>query len=73
MLTDKARQALKNLLPDLQAFWRSDGCKMDDATLALHVEKRFGPRLMTEVCDVLGVYEMACWYIAILAMREKPT
>ena len=70
-ITDEAKRWMGDLLPPIREFYVKLGRRnITDAELALEIEKRFGDRILHEVCIPHGIYMGACLLIAVQAVRE---
>lgn len=64
------RALLSKLGPELRAFGAKHKRLSDDA-LALEIEKRFGERIMREVCVPNGLNDGECLYLATQVARGE--
>jgi hypothetical protein len=70
-LTDGAKRRMSDLIPPNKGFYGKLGHRnITDAELALEIERRFGDRILNEVCIPHGLYMGACLLIAIQAVKE---
>jgi hypothetical protein len=70
-VTDEAKRWMSELMPPIREFYAKLGRRnITDAELAMEIERRFGDRILHEVCLPHGLYMGACLLIAIQAVRE---
>ena len=69
-ITDEARKWMSSLAVELRAFYRTLGRTLSDRDLAIEIERRFGERLVKEVCIPRGIFEAACLVIAVHVAKE---
>lgn len=65
--------ALESLAPELKAFYENGAYKLNEAQEAAEIERKFGARLMKEVCIPLGVLHGACIVGAMVYGRSLAT
>ncbi len=72
-VTDDAKRWMTPLMPAIRDFYAKLGRRnITDAELALEIERRFGDRILHEVCIPHGLYMGACLLIAVQALKEPP-
>lgn len=71
-VTETARNWMASLTVDLHDFYRETGRYMKDTDLAEAIERRFGERLLHEVCLPRHIYMGACLILAMEIAREAP-
>ncbi len=70
-VTDEAKRWMSDLIPPIRDFYAKLGRRnITDAELAMEIERRFGDRILNEVCIPHGLYMGACLLIAIQAIKE---
>jgi hypothetical protein len=70
-VTDEAKRWMSDLIPPIRDFYAKLGRRnITDAELAMEIERRFGDRILNEVCIPHGLYMGACLLIAIQAVKE---
>lgn len=67
--TDEARTWFNGLKADLRKFYREVGRSLTERQLFVEVERRFGDRLLHEVCIPHGMIAGACIWAAIDVAR----
>lgn len=65
----EARSWFDGLKPALREFYRTAGKTLSDRNLFIEVERRFGDRLLHEVCIPHGMIAGACIWAAIDVAR----
>lgn len=60
----------QSLLPDMLKFYRAGAYKLPDPELMIAIDKEFGSRLTTEVCEPLGFFQGACVFIGAVLLRQ---
>jgi len=69
-VTDEAKRWMSDLIPPIRDFYAKSGRRnITDAELAMEIERRFGDRILNEVCIPHGLYMGACLLIAIQAIK----
>jgi len=69
-VTDEAKRWMSDLIPPIRDFYAKLGRRnITDAELAMEIERRFGDRILNEVCIPHGLYMGACLLIAIQAIK----
>ena len=70
-VTDEAKRWMSELMPPIREFYAKLGRRnITDAELAMEIERRFGDRILHEVCLPHGLFMGSCLLIAIQALRE---
>jgi hypothetical protein len=69
-VNDVAKSWMKDFKTDLQALYRSLGPAISDADLALEIERKFGERIVREVCIPQGLHSGECLVVAIAVAKE---
>jgi hypothetical protein len=70
-VTYEAKRWMGDLIPPIREFYSKLGRRnITDAELAMEIERRFGDRILNEVCIPHGLYMGACLLIAIQAVKE---
>ncbi len=69
-VTDEAKRWMSDLIAPIRNFYAKLGRRnITDAELAMEIERRFGDRILNEVCIPHGLYMGACLLIAIQAIK----
>jgi hypothetical protein len=69
-VTNEAKQWMAPLIGPIREFYATLGRRnMSDEELALEIERRFGDRILHEVCIPHGLYMGACLLIALQALK----
>lgn len=71
-VTPEAKAWFETLRAELQAFYAKLGRKLTAHEMALEIERRFGDRMLKEVCIPQGLYEGVCLLIAMEVAKEAP-
>ena len=72
-VNDEAKKWMSDLIPPIRDFYAKLGRRnITDAELAMEIERRFGDRILHEVCIPRGLYMGACLLIAVQAAKEVP-
>jgi hypothetical protein len=72
-VTDEAKRWMGDLIPSIREFYAKLGrSNITDAELALEIERRFGDRILNEVCIPHGLFMGSCLLIALQAVKEPP-
>jgi hypothetical protein len=67
-ITDETKRWMSDLIPPIKEFYvKLARREITDAELVLEIERRFGERILNEVCIPHGLYMGACLLIAIQA------
>jgi len=70
-VTDEAKRWMSDLIPPIRDFYAKLGRRnITDVELAMEIERRFGDRILNEVCIPHGLYMGACLLIAMQAVKE---
>ena len=70
-VTDEAKRWMSDLLPPIREFYATLGRRnITDEELAMEIERRFGDRILHEVCIPHGLFMGACLLIAIQAVKD---
>ncbi len=70
LITQQARDCYKTIAVDLKDFYRKVGVHMTPNELFLEMQRRFGDRLLREVCIPMELISNACIVIAIEIAKE---
>jgi len=73
VVNDEARQWVEPIVAPMRAFYAKIGRKMTDSELALEIERRYGERILTEICIPRGISAGACLLIALQAVKGEAT
>lgn len=69
-LSDQANRTIAPLVPELKSFYRAiNGENLGLVQLAIEIEKQFGRRLSSEVCQHIHISDGACLVLAIGQLR----
>ena len=66
----EAKSWLKGLATELRTFYRRLGRTLTERDLLLEIERRYGARILREVCIPHGLFEGACLLIAAAVACE---
>jgi hypothetical protein len=70
-VTDEAKRWMRDLISPIRDFYATLGRRnITDAELALEIERRFGDRILNEVCIPHGLFMGACLLITVQAVKE---
>lgn len=62
---------LEPFVPDLKQFYAKEGYKMTDRDLFIEIERRFGDRMMHDICIPANVYQGTCVLAAVKVVQKK--
>lgn len=69
-LDENAKQWMSGLAGQLRTFYARQGRRLTEADLALEIERRFGDRILHEVCIPNGLFQGSCLVIAMQIAKE---
>jgi hypothetical protein len=70
IVSEEAKEWMKPLIVPIQEFYAKLGRRMTDNELAMEIERRFGDRILEEVCIPHGLHMGACLLIAMQAAKD---
>ena len=69
-VTEEAKAWMRPVAQELREFYKRLGRRLDERTLTLEIERRYGDRILEEVCIPRGLYQGACLLIAAAVAKE---
>ncbi len=71
VINDDAKHWVDSLSDELHKLYQQMGSDVTDEKLALEIEKRFGEKILKDVCIPHGLYAGACLLIALEVAKEN--
>jgi hypothetical protein len=68
---DQARAAIAPLLEPLETFYRTEGRALSDLDLIIEIERRFGDRILKDVCIPCHIRNAACLVMAAEIVKAQ--
>jgi hypothetical protein len=69
IVNEKSKQWLFNMAAELRSFYRSIERPLSDLEITMEIERRFGDRILNEVCIPHNLNQGACLLIALAVAR----
>jgi hypothetical protein len=60
-----------SIMPDMWQFYTENGRMLPDAELLVSLDREFGRRIITKVCEPLGIFDGGCLFVALVLLRQK--
>ena len=70
MVTLKARPYYASMADDLLAFYNTEGKYLNDMELFIRIAKKFGDRMLIDVCPFFDLDQLECAVGAVHFMKE---
>ena len=71
VFTPSAIQLMDGLADELKGFYSRLGRQITDAELALEIERRWGEKILKEVCIPMGMHLGACLLLAVAVAKKE--
>lgn len=70
-VTEEAKAWFEPIVAQLRTFYDGEGRGLSDVNLAIEIERRFGDRILKEICIPHGLFMGACLVIALQLLRDN--
>lgn len=70
VITEEAKTWMEELKPELQKLFLNGWQKLPDRMLLMEIEKKFGERIVRNICIPHGLHSGACLLIALQVAKE---